>query len=84
MMMTFLTLQQYKYFCNIARFQWNIFKIFLQYYYAMRGFIQLRKTWLLFLIANRRILPIFTANYLNIFITNFRLNLVKKNDVTLP
>ena len=27
--------QLYKYFCNIARFQWNIFEIFLQYYSAM-------------------------------------------------
>ena len=27
--------QLYKYFCNIARFRWNIFKIFPQYYGAM-------------------------------------------------
>ena len=27
--------QLYKYFCNIAGFQWNILEIFLQYYGAM-------------------------------------------------
>ena len=28
--------------------------------------------------------PIFTVNHMTFFIANFRLNLVKKNDVTLP
>ena len=32
----------------------------------------------------RRILPIFTVNYLKKFMTNFQLNLVKKNYLILP
>ena len=50
-----------------------------------RNFIQLEKTWRLFLHLNKRILPIFTVNLLH---CNFTLNFVKnnehKNKVILP
>ena len=38
--------------------------------------------WPLFSHLSRRIIQIFTVNYLNFFMSNFRLNLVEKNDVT--
>ena len=56
--------------------------IFLQCYF--RNFIQFRKTWALFLHLNSRILPICMISYLKICMTNFTLNLVKKNNVKLP
>ena len=71
-------------FLNIASeddtfFFWIIFVKF-----HSKNFIWLRKMWRLFLHPNnRRVLPISTANNWKIFMSNFRINWVKKNDVKL-
>ena len=59
------------------------FKIILKF--NSKNFIWLRKTWLLFLHPNnRRVLTISTANHWTIFMSNFRINWVEKNEKTLP
>ena len=72
-------------FNNIFKYcQWwrNIlfYIIFLKSHF--RNFIQLRKTWPLFSHPNRW--TDFMVNHIEFFMTTSRLNLVKKNDVTLP
>ena len=69
-------------FKNVANAEvFFLYIIFLKFH--LKFFIQLQKTWPFILHPNRRILSIFTISHLKFFITNFRLNLVKNNDVTL-
>ena len=64
-------------FPNTTRDDETFFKNIIVLKFYFRNFIQLRKMDL-----HRQILPMFAVNYLNKFITYFRL--VKNNHVTLP
>ena len=75
-------------FKNISKYcKWRRYILFWIIFikFHSKNFIQLRKTWLLLLHHNnRRVLPISMANHWKIFMSNFRIKWVEKNDVTLP